>query len=220
MIFLILLLAPLPVLADGRLSTWLYDVLIDGASIRAALGTRQAGVSVHRKSDDAQGKIVQRSTNSWFLSYSTKPTYFSIDNTGITFIFNISSFDADQQEIANDTFVDLGTRVSGVFYYFVPTVFYEWGDYYSGTYARLGVGLGLGLAKFSGDVALTSTADDEIVTQTQGRTRFKPAAGVMAELSWKHWSLALEAAGPNYQSDEYETNVEDVSLNLGYRLMF
>jgi len=42
----------------------------------------------------------------------------------------------------------------------------------------------------------------------------------MAELSWKHWSLSLEAAGPTYQSDEYEVNVEDVSLNLGYRLVF
>jgi len=142
---LILLLVPVPVLADDRISSRLYDVFIDGASIRLALGTRQAGISVKRISDDAQGKIVQRSTNSWFLSYSTKPTYFSIDNTGITFIFNISSFDADQQEIANDTFVDLGTKMRGEFYYFVPTVFYEWGDYYTGTYARLGIGMGLGL---------------------------------------------------------------------------
>jgi len=79
---------------------------------------------------------------------------------------------------------------------------------------------GTGPAKFSGDIALTSTPDNEVVSQSQGRTRFRPALGAMAELSWKHWSLSLEAAGPTYQSDEYEVNVEDVSLNLGYRLVF
>ncbi|MBT8119422.1 MAG: hypothetical protein KJN89_06850 [Gammaproteobacteria bacterium] len=101
-----------------------------------------------------------------------------------------------------------------------PTVFYEWGDYYSGTYARIGGGLGAGIATFSGNIALTSTPDNEVISQSQGRTKLKPALGLIAELSYKHWSLALSAAGPGYDSDDFVSNVEDFSLNFGYRLMF
>ena len=217
---LLILLTPSIVLAEDDFTSWAYDFFIDGASVRLAIGIRQAGISVTRKSDGAEGKIVQRKTNSWFLSYSTKPTYFSVKNTGITLMFNISSFDADQQDLGNDNFVDLGTRLSGESYYIVPTVFYEWGDYYSGTYARIGGGLGAGLATYSGNLALTSTPDNEIVSQSQGRTNLKPVLGFMIELSLKHWSLLLSTAGPSYESDGFKSNVEDLSLNVGYRFMF
>lgn len=217
---LLILLTPSIVLAEDDFTSWAYDFFIDGASVRLAIGIRQAGISVTRKSDGAEGKIVQRKTNSWFLSYSTKPTYFSVKNTGITLMFNISSFDADQQDLGNDNFVDMGTRLSGESYYVVPTVFYEWGDYYSGTYARIGGGLGVGIATYSGNLALTSTPDNEIVSQSQGRTNLKPVLGFMIELSLKHWSLSLSTAGPSYETDDFQSNVEDLSLNVGYRFMF
>ena len=175
---------------------------------------------MERKIDGAKGKIVQRRENSWFLSYSTKPTYFSIENTGLTFIFNVSGFDADQQEVSKDEFVDLGTRMSGRFYYFVPTVFYEWGSFESGIYARAGAGLGAGIARFNGDIILTSTASDEIISLQQSRTRITPATSFMLEANWYHWGVTLQFAGPNYQTDDYDITVEDASISLGYRLVF
>lgn len=220
-ILFIVFIVPSSVMAsENSFSTWVYDYFVDGASVKFGVGTRQAGIAVRRISDNAEGKIVQRNEDNWFLSYSTRPIYSSHRNLGLTFIFNISGFRADQQEISNDVYQDLGTRASGTFYYFVPTAFYEWGNYRLGQYARLGIGLGAGTARFNGDVLLTSTADNEPVTVSQHRTRLTTATSFMLEAFWHHWGISMQYASPVYETDQYNINVEDVSVNLGYYLVF
>lgn len=211
---------PLLASADGSFSAWLYDYLVNGASVKIAIGTRQAGISVERFSDNAEGEIVQRKEDSWFVSYSTRPIYFSPGKTGLTFMFNISGFDADQQKTGNDEYVDLGSRASGRFYYFVPTLFYEWGNYHNGRFVRAGAGLGTGVATFNGNVLLTSTASNESVSISQDRTKVTAASSLMLEAFWRHWGLTIQYASPIYETDEYKISVEDVAINLGYHLVF
>lgn len=199
---------------------WAYDYFVDGATLKLALGTRQAGIRVIRNSDKAEGRIVQRNEESYFISYSTRPIMFSIDNMGLTFMFNFSSFDADRQEISRDVFVDLGTRVSGQFYYVVPTVFYQWGDYTTGTYARVGIGIGAGVARFRGDVRLTDSPTQDVVTLNQGGASLTFAGSFTAEAHWNHWGLTLSVAGPTYETDAYTYNIEDIAVNLGYQFVF
>ena len=62
----------------------------------------------------------------------------------------------DKQETAKNIYEDLGTRVRGKTAYVVPTLFYQWGEHREkGKFVRLGVGLGMGVAKFNGDIILT-----------------------------------------------------------------
>ncbi len=199
---------------------WAYDYFVNGATLKLALGTRQAGIRVIRNSDKAEGRIVQRNEESYFLSYSTRPIFFSIENMGLTFVFNFSSFNAGQQEIVRDVFADLGTRASGEFYYVVPTVFYQWGDYTSGSYARVGIGLGAGVARFSGNVQLTDSAAQDIVSLSQGGASVTFASSFIAEAHWHSWGLTLNVAGPSYETDAFTYNVEDISVNLGYQFVF
>ena len=219
-LLLLLSTQPLAVFADESFSSWAYDYFVDGASVKLAIGTRQAGISVLRLSDNAEGKIVQRKEDSWFLSYSTHPIYFPYGRSGLTFMFNISGFDADQQDTGNDVYVDLGSRASGRFYYFVPTLFYEWGNYRNGRFVRLGAGLGAGVATFNGNVLLTSTASNESVSISQDRTKVTTATSFMLEAFWHHLGLTLQYASPIYETDAYKLSVEDVALNIGYHLVF
>ena len=204
----------------GSFSEWAYDFFIDGATLKPGVGARQAGIRVVRNSDNAEGKIVHRDAEAWFLQYATSPTWLSIDNTGLTFMFNLSGFRANQQEVGRDVFQDLGTRANGSFFYVVPTVFYEWGNYLSGKYARAGFGIGAGIARFNGDVILTSTATNETVSLNRSGTDITAATSVMIEGHWHGWGLTLQYAGPVYETSQYQITVEDVSINLGYQFVF
>lgn len=219
MFFILGCLMPTPASAT-KLTDWAYDYFIDGATLKLGVGTRIAGVQVKRLSDDATGKIVQRDLNSYFITYSTSPIYFSIDRSGLTFIFNLSGFSANKQEIDGGKFVDTGSRASGQFYYIVPTAFYEWGNYLKGTYARIGAGLGLGAATFSGDATLTSTTNNDSVALNRRSTSLTWATSLMLEGHWNHWGLTFQYAGPTYKNDKFQFDVQDISANLGYQFVF
>lgn len=206
--------------SDDSFTAWLYDYFIDGASVKLGTGTRQAGISVQRESDSATGKIYQVRENSLFYSYSTSPIYFSIKNAGLTFSFNATRFTADKQQVSNDTFIDLGNQVSGNTYYFVPTVFYEFGNYRTGHFARIGAGLGAGFATFDGDVILTSMNNDESVSLSRNSTDITYATSLIVEAFWKHFGLTLHYAAPRYETSDFAISVEDISLSLGYNLVF
>jgi len=207
---------------SSELSDDLYDFFIDGASLRLGLGVRQAGLKVTRKSDGAEGKVVQRDEEAYFITYSTKPGFLkSSPSVGYTFMFNLSSFDADQQETSKDVYEDLGTRASGEFLYVVPTVFYQWGESrYEGKYTRIGIGVGLGLTRFNGEVLLSGPSGNETVSLSDTRTKLKAATSFILESRWNHWGIRLSVAGPTQETEEYNIQVEDVALNLGYSFVF
>ena len=206
----------------SELSESLYDYFIDGASIRLGVGVRQSGLKVIRKSDKAEGKLVQRNDEAYFLTYSTKPTFLPVNpNMGYSFMFNISSFDADRQETSVDVFEDLGTRASGQFIYVVPAFFYQWGESrYEGKYTRIGIGLGLGISRFNGDIILDGPSGPETVSLANTRTELKAASGLFIESRWNHWGIRISVAGPTIEDDIYKIQVEDVAVNLGYSFVF
>ena len=207
---------------EESFSEQLWDYLVNGATLTIGAGVRQSGIKVIRTSDRAEGTIVQRNEEAYFISYSTRPTYLKkLPNVGYTFSFNLSSFDADQQEIDKDVYEDIGTRVSGSFIYVVPTVFYEWGNYLkTGRFTRLGFGLGLGFTKFNGDIILTESIDQPRIDASSEASELRIASSFILETRWNHWGLSLSVAGPGFVNDEYEIQVQDTAIHLGYSFVF
>ena len=198
-----------------------YDYWIDGASITAGIGTRQTSFTITRLSDNASGKLAHHNAEAYFLYYSTKPSYFRQSDFGYNWMFNLSSFNLTKQEVAKDTFVDLGTRVKGNFAYVVPTIFYNWGDKYQGTYIRTGIGLGVGIARFSGDILLTNSANpNERLSVEHHSTDAQFAASFMLEARYYNWGMLINVAGPTLEENGYEINVADASINVGYSYFF
>jgi hypothetical protein len=206
--------------APKSYSEAIWDYLTNGASLTVGIGGREADLTVKRLSDNASGKLVQRNEKSYFLNYSTRPIFFDDSKFGYDFVFNLSTFHMSQQETSKNVYQDLGTGGNGKFAYVVPTLFYMWGDHRQGTYFKSGVGLGVGIATFDGDIILTDSATQDRVQFSHKTTDLRLASSLVLEARWKNWGLLLSAAGPNVQQDGYEFQLGDIAFSFGYRFVF
>jgi hypothetical protein len=124
----------------------------------------------------------------------------------------------DKQEVSRDVYQDIGTRIRGNFAYVVPTLFYQWGEHqYKGKFVRLGVGLGLGVTTYSGNIKLSDNSIAEISNKTYALT---VAESVFLEARYRHFGVIFSVAGPSTDKDSYKIQVTDISLNLGYSFYF
>lgn len=206
--------------APASYSAAIWDYLTVGSSLTLGIGGREADLTVKRLSDNASGKLVQRNEKSYFLSYSTRPTFFDDSKFGYDFVFNLSTFHMGQQEVAKNTYLDLGTDGRGKFAYVVPTLFYMWGDHRHGTYFKSGIGLGAGIATFDGDIILTDSATQDRIAFSHRTTDLRVASSLVLEGRWNNWGIRFTAAGPSLEQDGYEFQLGDIAFSFGYRFTF
>jgi len=192
--------------------------LTDEAHLRVGYGVVEWAMDVTRESDGATARLVQRDNSAIFIGYGSKPSFFKDTNFGYTFMVDYVDFDMTKQSIPGDQFADLGTEVSGYMVYAVPTLYYQWGEHRNtGRFVRLGVGVGVGAARFSGTVRL-STGE---VIQTAKRS-YEPRLAVsnFLEARWNQFGLTVSYASPRVYGDGYDIRVADFSANLGYLFYF
>lgn len=199
-----------------NLSDKLLNYLTDGASITAGIGGRSTSADVTRQGTEDHGKMIENVEDALFLTYNTKASYFGKSNAGYAWLFNLSTFNLKDQELANNQTVNLGTEVEGHFAYAVPTFFYNIGDRYRGHFLRTGIGLGIGLADFKGDVILTeSFQTNDRVDISNGTSNVFFALGLFIDYQWNNFTIRIASAGPNINYNGYEINIADSSVMLG-----
>lgn len=206
-----------PETTSGRL----YDYLTNGASVSVGFGVHQGDVIVRDKATGAAGKLSDRDNTAWFLSYSTRPSFFRDSKFGYNLMLSYTTFNADKQEVAKDDFRDLGTRLHGRVASIVPTLFYQWGDYGpKGAYVRTGLGLGLGIVKFDGDIILNYPANTTRVSVSSNNYDLKIAGSVYLEARYRHFGFTVTGAGPSYEDDKYHYSVADIAAYLSATYYF
>ncbi|HXY53649.1 MAG TPA: hypothetical protein VEM40_03145 [Nitrospirota bacterium] len=202
---------------NGFLST-VWKGLTDEAHLRVGYGVVQWKMDLKRSSDGATATMVQRDDSALFLSYGSKPTFIKDTHFGYTFKVSYVNFDMKKQDVAGNDFVNLGTEVHGYILYAVPTLYYQWGEHrYKGTFIRLGLGVGVGGARYSG-TAQMSTGE---VVYTKNTT-FEPrlAWTNFLEANWKHIGISFSYAAPRIYGDGYDIRVAGFSLSVGYTYYF
>jgi hypothetical protein len=200
----------------------LWNSITEEANITASVGILQLAMTVKRKSDGATATMIQRDENAFFLSYGSKPSFFKDSSFGYTVMVNYVHFTMKQQEFGHNNYIDLNTEVKGQMVYAVPTLFYQWGDHrYDGTFIRLGAGIGLGAATYSGTVRFTSTGEPGSIERTANRS-YAPrlATSWFLETQWKHLGMSISYASPRIYGDDYDVRVSDYSIRLGYTYYF
>jgi hypothetical protein len=211
-----------PTLAQEQPATLgarLYDHLVNGASVTVGFGVHQADVVVRDKGTNAAGKISDRDNTAWFLSYSTRPSFIRSSKFGYNFMLSYTTFNADKQEVAKGDFRDLGTRLHGRVASVVPTLFYQVGEHGpKGAYLRGGVGLGLGVTKYEGDIILNYPGNTAPVSVSSGSYDLKLAGSLYLEARYRYVGVTLTAAGPSYEDERYRYSVSDIAghLNVTY----
>jgi hypothetical protein len=199
--------------------TWLWDSMTDEANLTVGYGILEATLDIKRKSDGASATMVQRDTSAIFVSYSTKSSFFKGSNFGYTFMVNYVSFDMGKQEVSRNEYADFGTHVSGQMFYAVPTLYYQWGEHhYKGTFVRLGVGVGVGAATYSGTVQLNSTGEKIYTSNKSYAPRL--AVSDFLEARWNHFGVSISYAAPRIYGDTYDVKVSNFSANIGYTFYF
>jgi hypothetical protein len=206
--------------ASESYTALIWDYLTNGSSLTIGVGGREADLTVKRLSDNASGKLVQRNEKSYFLSYSTRPAFFGNSHFGYDFVFNLSTFNMNEQEISKNVYRYLGTSASGRFAYVVPTLFYMWGDHRHGTYFKSGIGLGMGVASFDGNIILTDSTTQDRVDFSNNSTKPRLASSIVLEGRWNNWGILVTSAGPDFQQDGYEYQISDIAISFGYRYVF
>ena len=192
--------------------------LTDEAHLRVGYGIVQWAMDITRASDGATARLVQRDDSAIFIGYGSKPSFFEGSNFGYTFMANYVDFSMSKQSIPGDRFADLGTQVSGYMVYAIPTLYYQWGEHLStGRFVRLGAGVGVGAARYSGTIQLSNGE----VIRTEKRS-YEPRLAVsnFLEARWNRFSLTVSYASPRVYGDDYDVRVVDFSANLGYLFYF
>lgn len=199
----------------------LSDAFYRGASVEVGIGSRQADLKVTDKATNATGRIAERRERAYFVSYSTRPSFIGTSRFGYNFALNYTTFDMGQQEVARNVYEDVGTRVRGRVAYVVPTLFYQYGEHGpKGAYTRAGIGLGLGVAKFDGNIILDYPANQTPVSVSNGNYHLKFASSIYLEARYRNWGLTLTGAGPSYEDDRYQYAITAVSLYFSYAHYF
>jgi len=196
----------------------LWKELTDEASLTVGYGIMKWALDIERTSDGAKGRLVQRDGSSLYVSYSTKPFFFTGSKFGYTVMVNYHDFDMTKQEIENDQFADFGTEMHGYVVYAVPTLYYQWGEHLEkGRFVRLGVGAGIGAARFSGTVRLST---GEIVHTSQSNVEPRLAVTNFLIARWNHVGIQFSFASPRVYGDGYDGRVTDASLYATYTFNF
>ena len=192
--------------------------LTDEAYLRAGYGVVHWAMDIRRASDGASARLVHRDDEAIFLSYGSKPRFIRDSNFGYTFMLNFVDFSMQRQTIAGEEFADVGTQVEGYLVYAVPTLYYQWGGRSDRRkFIRLGAGVGLGAARFSGTARL-STGE---TIQTREHS-FEPrlALSNFLEARWNHLDFSISYASPRLYGDGYDIKVSDLSASLGLVFYF
>jgi hypothetical protein len=192
--------------------------LTDEAYLRAGYGVVQWAMDIRRSSDGASARLVQRDDDALFLSYGSKPNFIRDSNFGYTFMVNFVDFSMKRQTVAGEEFADVGTEVDGYLVYAVPTLYYQWGGRNDRKkFIRLGAGVGLGAARYSGTARL-STGE---TIQTEKHS-FEPrlALSNFLEARWEYLDFSISYASPRLYGDGYDIKVSDFSASLGLVFYF
>jgi hypothetical protein len=204
--------------ADSGFIGTIWKGLTDEAHLRVGYGVVQWAMDVERTSDGATARLVQRDNSALFIGYGSKPSFFKDSRFGYTFMVDYVDFDMKKQEIPGDQFADFGTEVKGYMIYAVPTLYYQWGEHrYKGKFIRLGLGVGVGSARYHGTVRLST---GEIVYTEKRSLEPRLAVSNFLEARWNHFGLSFSYASPRVYGDGYDIRVSDVSANIGYVFYF
>jgi hypothetical protein len=204
--------------ADSGFIRSIWEGLTDEAHLRVGYGIVQWAMDIERQSDGATARLVQRDNSAVFIGYGSKPSFFKGSRFGYTFMVDYVDFDMKKQEVPGDQFADLGTEVTGYMVYAVPTLFYQWGEHrYKGRFVRLGLGVGVGAARYHGTVRLST---GETVYTEKRSLEPRLALSNFLEARWNHFGLSFSFASPRVYGDGYDIRVSDVSANVGYVFYF
>lgn len=208
---------------EKTFSEQIQDSFFTDANITLGIGYRSLDVSVIIEDTDQKGVFYDPGPAIYFI-YSGKTKYFGNSNFGYSWMFDISTFKMNKQEVDNGdeiVEVDLGTSADGYFAYLVPMIFYNIGDKQAGSYLRVGLGLGISTIKIDGDIIITeNTTTNERIEVKSSFSDGDIALNGFIEARKSSFVFKLSFASPTVYTDDLIIDVFDFNLMAGWTHYF
>jgi len=161
-----------------------------------------------------------------FLGYNTKSYYFGKSHFGFYFSSNMGLIDIDKQyyddPASTENIHDLGTSIKGLFAYFTPVVFYNWGKRSpkptDKLRLRVGLGLGASFFKIDGDIIFTELPSQEEYDIHLSGIGY--SFEILAEYRIGNWILRATTHAPVISRGGYDYLFIDGSVDFGYAIAF
>jgi hypothetical protein len=177
-----------------------------------SIGVVQWVMDVHRPSDGARARLVQRDDRSLSIGYGSRPSFIGTSAVGYTVLANWVFFDLQKQAVPGNDFASLGTSIDGNMVYAIPALFYQWGDRKANRrFVRLGGGIGLGATSFSGTAQLSNGQVARIEESYDARL----ATMAFLEGRWNHFNATVTAGTPRIEGGNYDIRMSGLTARIG-----
>ena len=165
---------------------------------------------------NAAGTLSEDFHTTPFVTLSGSPSYFDDSSFGWFFEYSLSRFALNQQ-LVNDSLVDLGSSVSGYDIYIAPTLFYSFRGPFllhrADETINVGVGAGLGYLKASGDIILTESNGQRLAIDIADAGL---AVVIFVEYQAGHFHSRISGGGTSYTDAGLEYDAFGFEWSVGY----
>ena len=206
----------------------------DSFSITPGIGFRHLGVDITRKSDSFHGNISNAGFAQIVFTLNMVFNEFQLDDDGRVYL-ELNSYtsliDLDHQFYDYGTGgstnygerVDVGTELSGYYTYLMPSIKYAL-KLSGGGEMSASFGLGFWNSSFDGDIILTS--DGRPVSgmpTTNVSLSTTDQLAYLVNLKWETrggWVYLMSVGGTAFSDDDYDYELEEVSMIVGKVIYF
>jgi hypothetical protein len=191
-----------------------------GFMIGVGISSKYVSFDVYRAGESTpEGTLTEGEYLTFFLLLGSPYRYFGKSSFGYYFEMGYSAYNFDRQEIG-DNLEDLRTSVNGSYFYLTPVLFYDFGNRRSQRdfTIKLGIGYGLGYLKASGDIIFTR--DNQNTSYSYNINEWGEAFSMMLDSRYKQWIFRIIASGPEITKGDFEYNIFDISIDVGYAFHF
>lgn len=190
------------------------------------ISQNQFAIKVHHasgeKSPEPKGLIESKNYTSAYLAVNSPYNYFDITgkDVGYYYKFSYNSFALKEQPIFNDSRTSK-EEVNGYFVLGNAVIFLNFGAPYvqeQGLSSKLGVGLGLGYIRATGNMLINNRGIIE--DQTLDFSKLGLSYEVFVEARKGYWFSRLTYSGPEVEDNDYIYTFVKSAIELGYSFNF
>lgn len=215
-VIVIFVLLPFPIKAENDNS------LLAGYTLTIGASAKELVLNYYRSADDSDpAGIMTEGLHYTYLLRASSP-YSLRENSrwGYYFETGFSNYSLSKQNVGEDT-LDLGTSVSGTYWYVTPIGFYLYGPV-PGEKKELsiltGIGVGLGYLRAKGSMMLTE--DGSNLLHNVDKDEIDIAASILIEAYYGHWVSRIYGGGPYTESRQDAYSIVNFSWDVGYTFVF
>jgi len=157
------------------------------------------------------------------IGLRTEARYFGNENTnwGYFYQFDMTKFDINSQTLDGNEEQNIGTSMKGYSSFAVPTTFYHFNKSSIAWSQKVGIGLGVGYIKMSGDFKITNKSH-QLYGQIQqvDFNEFCLVGGILYEFSNNNHSIVIQNFAPIVSDDRYYYTQHNVDIMYRYKFSF